>query len=68
MSEESITKARPVPTANNGGTPNTSKPPVMRNPPPTPKKPLSAPPIMPRRTSSAGCMTTSALGKNIFSV
>ena len=54
MMDVPITRVRPVPTAYTGGTPNTSSPPVIRNPPPTPKKPPSIPTISPRNTSRAG--------------
>ena len=63
--EVPIITVNPVPTAKIGGTPNTSRPPVIRKPPPTPKKPLSVPTIRPRSSNSPGLTSTPALGKSM---
>ena len=60
-----MTKVIPVPTAYKGGTPKTKRLPVIKNPPPIPKKPLKVPTINPNTTSIIGFITISALGKNI---
>ena len=61
-------RARPVPTAKTGGTPNTSNPPVIKNPPPTPKNPLSVPTMTPRSRRSVGFTEISALGNHMLVV
>ena len=66
--DEPMIRAKPVPTANTGGTPKTSSPPVMRNPPPTPKNPLNVPTITPNSSKSAGLTVTSALGNHMLGV
>ncbi len=69
MGGQSAVTGRPdtsmVTTAKTGGTPNTSRPPVIKNPPPTPKKPLRVPRIRPRSSKRWRGTTTPALGKRI---
>ena len=64
MMDEPMISVRPVPTAKTGGTPNTSKPPVIKNPPPTPKKPLRVPKIKPRSNKRGRDTATPALGNS----
>ena len=49
MIDEPMIRVRPVPTAIGAGTPKTNRPPVIRKPPPTPKKPLRVPRIKPEQ-------------------